>query len=50
VVGEVESVVELPSDVEVEPSVLDEADLDRERCGASLLAVLLSEDDAGGGP
>ena len=48
--GVVESVLALPSDVEVAPSAFEEADLVRERDGALLLAELLSEEDAGGGP
>lgn len=47
-----ESVVEvLPSDVEAALSALDEADFERERCDALLLAALFwSDEDAGGGP
>jgi hypothetical protein len=46
-----ESVVEPAFEVVAEPSVFDEEDFDRERCGALLLAALLaSEEDAGGGP
>ena len=45
------SVVELALEVVAELSVFDEGDFDRERCGALLLVALLaSEEDAGGGP